>query len=886
MITRIILSLFGLLYFTIAVDAQTCADIIGYYPNWQWYDRGQLVKPSTIQYSKYTIINYAFFKPELNGTISSTDSWADENLLLGQINWSTNPVSYYPNTSIIDRAHNVGVKVLPSIGGWTLSDNFPSIAASTTKRTTFSHACCDLIRTYHFDGIDIDWEYPGFVDHGGSPADKQNFTAFLQQIRDSLTALGVQQNKTYMLTFCAGASRVNMSNIAWNDIVNLVDIINLMSYDFFGSWDPVANHNSPLYKPTQGDATFNIDSAVTYLLNHYGIPPNKLSAGVAFYGRSAKTSGTPALFAPITGTDNITFSDDDGSPLYYNVLKKQNLFTKHWDATAQVPYLTGNGSLQSFVSFDDEQSVGLKAAYIKNKNLRGAIIWEITGDYLETSPGSGVLAGTPLVDTLKSVLCNGISSSVCNPPSAVNANPSSTNLDLSWSNTNATSYNVQYKLSSSSTWSTTTASSNSLTLSNLNCNTTYQVKVQSVCNASNSNYSSIYSFTTNACTVTCNPPSSITASASSTSLSLTWTNTSATSYNLNYKKSTDPNWTLLAVSGNTYTLNGLLSNTTYQVQVQSVCNTSSSLLSSIFTFNTSSTTTSTCNYPMWNASTVYVLGDTIQHNGIIYRAKYWTQNNPPATNYGNCCAWQFIIPCGGYTAATCFKPVYDPLIAYNSGEQVYLNGSIYQAQWWTLNDYPVTNSGPGMVWILISNTPCVVTLDLKAYLQGYYQQAGFMTGSDSLTVELHENLPSTNYPVVASFTGLLQTNGTMPCNFPSSVLGKSCYIVLKHRNSLTTWSATPITLTASNNYDFSNLSSKAFGSNQVEVEPAIWAMYAGDLNQDGTIDVFDFIQMEPDIVNGNSGYIVSDVNGDGAADVFDYILISENIVNGIGMMAP
>ena len=335
---RMLIILCLLQFVCVKMIAQTCTEVIGYYPNWQWYDRSQLVNPFTIQYNKYSIINYAFFKPEINGNISSTDSWADENLLLGQINWSTTPVSYIPNTSIVSLAHNAGTKVLPSIGGWTLSDNFPSIASSLTKRTLFAHNCCNLIRTYNFDGIDIDWEYPGYSPHSGSVIDKQNFTLFLQQIRDSLSALGIQNNKSYLLTFCAGASRENMLNIDWPQVVNIVDIINLMSYDFFGSWDATANHNSPLHKPLQGEATFNLDSAVTYLLNHYQVPPNKLTAGLAFYGRSAKTIATPSLFAPITGVDNSTFIADEGTPLYYNIVAKQNLFTQHW--MQMLKYLT------------------------------------------------------------------------------------------------------------------------------------------------------------------------------------------------------------------------------------------------------------------------------------------------------------------------------------------------------------------------------------------------------------------------------------------------------------------------------------------------------------------------------------------------------------------
>ena len=44
---------------------------------------------------------------------------------------------------------------MPSIGGWTLSDNFPSIAASATKRERFAQQCVELIVDYDFDGIDL-----------------------------------------------------------------------------------------------------------------------------------------------------------------------------------------------------------------------------------------------------------------------------------------------------------------------------------------------------------------------------------------------------------------------------------------------------------------------------------------------------------------------------------------------------------------------------------------------------------------------------------------------------------------------------------------------------------------------------------------------------------
>lgn len=402
-------SLILILTFSSRSFAQSpCKEIVGYYPNWQWYDRSQLVNPQTIDYSKYSILNYCFFAPQPDGSINSTDAWADENLLLGQFDWTNNV--YFPNTSIVDLAHNNNVQILPSIGGWTLSNNFPGIAADPIKRIAFANACVALISQYNFDGVDIDWEYPGYPPHGGTAADYNNYTLFLQEVRTAIDAYGISVGKPMLLTVAVGAAEDRMDDVNWAAVEPLLDIINLMSYDFFGAWDPLTNHNAPLYAAAQGDITFNLDYAVNKLTNFYNVNPNKITAGIAFYGRSSKTSGTALLHGPNNGNvDDVTFWEDAGSPLYYNVMKNINLFTNNWDTSAKVPYLTGNGALNTFVSYDNEQSIGMKAEYIVDNNLRGAIIWEITGDYMETTPGSGIISGTPLADTLNNVFCNYIS---------------------------------------------------------------------------------------------------------------------------------------------------------------------------------------------------------------------------------------------------------------------------------------------------------------------------------------------------------------------------------------------------------------------------------------------------------------------------------------------
>jgi GH18 family chitinase len=576
-------------FFVIAQTSLPCKEVIGYYPNWQWYDRAKLVRPTTIDYSKYTIINYSFFKPESTGAVSTTDAWADDNLLNGEPNWAQG--GYYPNTSIISRAHNAGVKVMVSIGGWSLSDNFPIIAASATKRTTFANACVQLINQYDFDGIDLDWEYPGLAAHGGSAADKQNFTLMLQAIRTALNTRTSQTGKTYLLTSCFGASAYPMNNIEWANVVPLLDCINLMTYDFFGTWDATTNHNSPLYAPAQGDPTFNTNSAINSLINTYNVPANKICAGLAFYGRSHKTNSAPTLHGAGNGTtDAATFSEDDGSPTFFNILRKQNLFNKYTDNQAGVPYLLGKNGLNTFVSYDDTASITAKAIYIKNKNLRGCIIWEMTGDYIETATGSGIIAGTPLVSAIKTAFCNN-TTPTCSVPTNITITPSSTSVNASWTNTGAASYEVQYKTATATTWTTLSASANALVINNLTASTAYQIQVKSVCSATlSSAFSAVSNFTTTA-TATCSVPTNITLTPSSASVNASWISTGVAYYEVQYKTAAATTWTTLSASANAIVINNLTASTAYQIQVKSVCSaTLSSAFSAVSSFTTTATT--------------------------------------------------------------------------------------------------------------------------------------------------------------------------------------------------------------------------------------------------------------------------------------------------------
>jgi hypothetical protein len=201
-------------------------------------------------------------------------------------------------------------------------------------------------------------------------------------------------------------------------------------------------------------------------------------------------------------------------------------------------------------------------------------------------------------------------------------------------------------------------------------------------------------------------------------------------------------------------------------------------------------------------------------------------------------------------------------------------------------------SNVGSITTSINTTaPCNSILQLTLFLEGYYSSGSFMTPAmnnqgfsgfppaafndvDDIELELRDAIFP--YPVVMSFITRLKTNGSAVCTFPLTT--GNFYIVVKHRNSIQTWSKFPVSIGPGvNTYDFSNASSKAYGDNMKQVEPGIWALYTGDLNQDENIDLMDLSILDFDIMTFQYGYIATDINGDGNVDLLDKPVVLDNV---------
>lgn len=135
-----------------------------------------------------------------------------------------------------------------AIGGWNEgSTGFSTVMGDATLRAAFVKNAATFVRTYGFDGLDIDWEYP--AQRGGVPADKTNFGLLCAQLRTEFDKYGLILSAAVLATQNGVSTSYDVAAMSQN-----LDFINLMTYDLHGSWDGVTGQNGPLY-PSSLDKT-------------------------------------------------------------------------------------------------------------------------------------------------------------------------------------------------------------------------------------------------------------------------------------------------------------------------------------------------------------------------------------------------------------------------------------------------------------------------------------------------------------------------------------------------------------------------------------------------------------------------------------------------------
>lgn len=173
-------------------------------------------------------------------------------------------------------------------------------------------------------------------------------------------------------------------------------------------------------------------------------------------------------------------------------------------------------------------------------------------------------------------------------------------------------------------------------------------------------------------------------------------------------------------------------------------------------------------------------------------------------------------------------------------------------------------------------------LNLRALIEGFFN--GSKLVQDSISVELRES--SAPFTLKETKRVKLDTLGYATLIYQSIEQTKPYYLVLKHRNSIETWSAVPYKFTSGFlNYDFTNGQTKAYGNNLKQINNK-WCIYSGDVNQDGIVDLTDVSLTDADNLNFIAGYVVTDLNGDNIVDISDLSLVDNNNLIFVSKITP
>jgi chitinase len=344
--------------------------VIGYYESWSaTKDTCGKMDPSQIPVEGLTHLNYAFAYVN-PGTYDIVPMSGTKASLFNEV------------TSLKQR--NPDLKVWVSIGGWSFSDNntatqavFGDAASSLTKRAQFANKLTQFMNEYGFDGADIDWEYPGAPDRGGSERDIENYPLLLDIIKYRWKVEG----KSWGLSFTAPTS---YWYLRWFDLPSLVkyaDWINLMTYDLHGIWDSSDPVGPYVYAHTN---LTEIDLALE-LFWRVDISPSKINLGLALYGRTFELT-SPACISPGCGFSGPGAEGDctrtagilSYSEIQEIITKKRNQFEDVYDEDAGVKYLVYNDN--SWVSYDDKTTFQQKIDFANQRGLAGLLIWAVDMD--------------------------------------------------------------------------------------------------------------------------------------------------------------------------------------------------------------------------------------------------------------------------------------------------------------------------------------------------------------------------------------------------------------------------------------------------------------------------------------------------------------------------
>jgi chitinase len=308
-------------------------------------------QPTDINFKLYTHIFHAFLVLDAEGNVRGTRN--------------------VPNKDLTQQAHKEGVKVVLSLGGWGWDTQFAAMVSKPESEEKYFHAVMKIIDENDYDGIDLDWEYPD--------TDKEvpGFERLSRKFRAALDELGRKKGRAMTLTMAAAANPGTLRWLKKDFLLETMDWINVMTYDYTGDWTNYAGHHSPLYASSKTPTPRrSIEATMDFLVKEQGIPADRLAVGIPLYGR-----GFPVA-EPYASTKGVAKKRlPQGNYRNLATLESEQKWKRQWDDETKNPWLLAPDK-SAVIGYDDVESVGIKTEWAMRQGFRGVFFWQIAADRL------------------------------------------------------------------------------------------------------------------------------------------------------------------------------------------------------------------------------------------------------------------------------------------------------------------------------------------------------------------------------------------------------------------------------------------------------------------------------------------------------------------------
>jgi chitinase len=280
------------------------------------------------------------------------------------------PNNRVPSRELTTAAHQAGVRVLLSLGGWGWDEQFAAMMRDHEAEERYVAAVLEMVDQFDYDGVDLDWEYPD------TEEEVVNFERLARRFRRDLDALGATKERAMLLTMAASASPSTLRWLRSEFLLETMDWVNVMTYDYAGVFTNFAGHHAPLFDSSKqpADGKASIERTMQYLLEERKLPANRLALGLPLYGKGfavaepyASTIDAPKRRA--AGGDYRRLAD---------LIEKQG-WRRTWDDETKTPWLHSPDGDQ-VIGYDDAESLVLKTAWANEHGLRGVFFWEVGAD--------------------------------------------------------------------------------------------------------------------------------------------------------------------------------------------------------------------------------------------------------------------------------------------------------------------------------------------------------------------------------------------------------------------------------------------------------------------------------------------------------------------------